>query len=111
MAKKKTTTTTSTSSNYSLVKTCAFFGLVLAGVAGIITFILNLLGKCGVHIDWGNRVSGVCSLISQIAVFIAVWLAAWDYVKNKGKTWKILYLVFFILSLLGLVGFGIGSWL
>lgn len=109
MAKKKTTTTTTTS-NYTLVKTCAFWGLVLAGIAGLISFMLYLLGVCGVTIAWGGRVAGACSLIAQIAIYISVWLAAWDFAKNKNTTFRVLFWVFFVLSLLGLVGLGIGSW-
>lgn len=110
MAKKSTkTTTTSSTSNYTLVKTCAFWGLLLAGIAGVISFILKLLAKLEITIGWGSRISGICSLVSQVAAFIGIWLAAWDYVKNKGKTWKILFLVFFILSLLSLVGLGLGA--
>lgn len=110
MAKKKTTTSSS-SSNYSLVKVCAFWGIVLAGVAGVITFILRLLQLIEVSIGWGSRVANACSFIAQIALFISAWLAAWDFVKGKGRNWKIVYWVFFILGILGLVGFGINTWL
>ena len=109
MAKKRETTRTSTS-NYSLVKACAFWGLLLAGVAGLISFMLYLLGICGVTIAWGGKVAGLCSLVAQVAIYISVWLAAWDYAKYKSKTFVILFWIFFVLSLLGLVGLGIGSW-
>ena len=102
MAKRKTTT--STTSNYSIVKVCAFAGLVLAGVAGLVSFILWLLDKVGVYITWGNRVCGICSLLSQIALFVTVWLAAWDYVKYKKKAWRIIYIIFLVLGILGLFG-------
>ena len=111
MAKKTRTTTTSSTSNYSLVKTCAFWGLILAGIAGLISFMLHLLGICGVTISWGGKVAGACSLVAQIAIYISVWLAAWDYAKNKSQAFRILFWIFFVLSLLGLVGLGIGSWL
>lgn len=110
MAKKKTTTTTTTS-NYSLVKTCAFWGLILAGIASVLTLIFALLAKLGAHFDWAGRVTGICSLVAQIALYISAWLAAWDYAKHRSKTFRILFWVFFVLSLLGLVGFGINSWL
>ncbi|MDE6691127.1 MAG: hypothetical protein K2K04_04070 [Clostridia bacterium] len=110
MAKKKTRTTTTSTSNYSLVKVCAFWGIVLAGIAGLISFILNVLGKCGVTIAWGGKVAGACNLISTIALFISAWLAAWDYVKGKSQTWKVIFWVFFVLALLGVLGIGIWSW-
>ncbi len=103
MAKRKTTTTT-TSSNYSAVKFCAFVGLIVAGVAGLLSFIFWLLDACGVHIDWSGKVISVCNLISRISLFVTVWLAAWDYVKYKGKTWKIIYVIFLVLGILSFFG-------
>ncbi|MGN1060807.1 MAG: hypothetical protein ACI4QN_03655 [Candidatus Coproplasma sp.] len=102
MAKKRTTT--STTSNYSIVKVCSFVGLVLAGLAGLISFILWLLSKLGVTISWGNRVCSICNLLSQIALFVTVWLAAWDYVKSKKKVWRIIYFIFLVFGILGLFG-------
>jgi hypothetical protein len=107
MAKK--TTTTSSGSNYSLVKVCAFIGVILSGVAGIISFILALLAKIEVTIGWGSKISGICSMIAQLVLFISVWLAAYDYVRNKSKTWKIIYFIFLVLGILGLVGLGLNS--
>ncbi|MDE7379625.1 MAG: hypothetical protein K2N14_01110 [Clostridia bacterium] len=108
MAKKSKNT--NSTSNYSLVKVCAFWGLILAGIAGLISFMLYLLGVCKITIAWGGKVAGACSLIAQIALYISAWLAAWDFAKNKNQTYRILFWVFFILSLLGLVGLGIGTW-
>lgn len=104
MAKKKTTKTITSTSNYSIVKTCAFVGLVLAGVAGIISFVIWLLSKVGVSISWANTACGICNLVSQIALFVTVWLAAWDFVKYRGKTWRIIYFIFLVLGILGLFG-------
>lgn len=102
MAKKKTTTTTT--SNYSLVKICAFVGLVLAGVAGIISFVIWLLGLIGVSISWANTARSICNIVSQVTLFVTVWLAAWDYVKYRKKAWKIVYFIFLALGILGLCG-------
>lgn len=109
--KKKTTTTTTTTSNYPLVKTCAFWGLILAGVASLLTFIFTMLAKFGAHFDWANQITGACSLISQIAIYISVWLAAWSYARGKSQTFRILFWVFFALSLLGFVGLGLNFWI
>lgn len=103
MAKRSTT---STESHYSTVKVLAFIGLVLSAIAGLIAFILWLLAKIDVKIGWGERVKGICSLISMISLFVTVWLAAWDYVKFKSKTWRILYFIFLVLGILGLFGIG-----
>ncbi len=110
MAKRQKNRNTTGTSENSLINTCAFWGLVLAGVAGLISFMLYLLGVCGVTIAWGNKVAGACSMIAQLAIYIAVWLAAWRFARGKGQTFGILFWVFFVLSLLGLVGLGIGSW-
>ena len=112
MAKKKTTTTTTTTSNYSFVKTCAFWSLVLTGIAQFISFILQLCykifsEKVNSSLGWLSRLSGICSLVSQIALFITVFLAAWDYVKGKAQIWKTLYIVFLVLAILGLAGYQI----
>ncbi len=107
----KRTNSTTYSSNYSVVKICAFWGLVLAGVAGLINFILKLLELLGVVITWGGKVSGACSFISQIALLVSAWLAAWDFVKTKSRGWRIVFWVFFVLAILGLVGLGINSWI
>ena len=112
MAKKKTRTTTTTTSNYSIVKTCAFWALLLAGIAQFISFILQMCykifsEKVNSSLGWLAKISSVCSLISQIALFITVFLAAWDYVKGKSKGWRTVYWVFLIISILGFVGFQI----
>lgn len=110
MAKKQKNTTTT--SNYSLVKTCAFWALVLSGIAQFISFILQMCykifsDKVNQSLGWLAKLSSVCSLISQIALFITVFLAAWDYVKGKGKNWRTVYWVFLIVAILGFVGFQI----
>lgn len=103
MAKRSTT---STESHYSTIRLLAFVGLVLAGISGLLAFILWILAKFEVTIGWGERARSICSLISQIALFVTVWLAAWDYVKFKSKVWRVLYFVFLVLSILGLFGIG-----
>lgn len=110
MAKKKTkTTTTTTTSNYYWVKATAFWGIIIAGIAGIITFLLKLLDLLGVSISWGNKIAGIFSLVSQIAIFISVFLAAYAHSRGKNKTWRIVFWVFVVLAVLGLFGFSLMS--
>ena len=116
MAKKKTKTTTVSNSNYSIVKTCAFWSLVLTGVAQFISFILQLCykifsDKVNSSLGWLARLSGICSLVAQIALLITVFLAAWDYVKGKAQIWRTLYIVFLVLAILGLAGYHIVSFI
>jgi len=109
MAKRtRKTTTTTSSGNYSLVKVLSFIALALAAFAGLISFVLSLLLKCGVSITWGNRIVSICSLISQVSLLVAVGVAAWDYVKNKKTAYRAIYIVAIVLCILGLVGVGIG---
>lgn len=109
MAKKKTNNTTTTTSNYHWVKVTAFWGIIIAGFAGIITFLLKLLSLCGVTISWGNKVANIFSLISQIAIFISVFLAAYAHSRSMNKTWRIIFWVFVVLAVLGLFGFTLMS--
>lgn len=48
MSRKRKTTTTSTTSNYDIVKFCSYWGLIIAAVAALLTFVFSLLCKCGV---------------------------------------------------------------
>lgn len=109
MAKKKKTTTTTTTSNYSIVKFTAFWGIIIAGIAGVITFTLKLLSLCGVVIAWGNKVANIFSFVSQIAIFISVVLAGYAYSRGKSKGWKIVFWIFVVLAILGLFGFSLMS--
>lgn len=112
MAKKTTTTKKVVySGHYPLVKVCAFWGVILSGVAGLLSFVLNMLMVFGIQLTWGSKVCNACNLIAQIALFISAWLAAYDYVCNKRKSWKTVYIVFLVLGILGLVGLGLNSFI
>ncbi|MDE7087895.1 MAG: hypothetical protein K2O67_06860 [Clostridia bacterium] len=109
MAKKNKNTTTTTSGNYGWVKVTAFWGIIIAGIAGIITFVLKLLSICGIEISWGNRIASIFSLVSQIAIFISVFLAAYAHSRHMSKGWRIAFWIFVILAILGLFGFSLMS--
>lgn len=108
MAKRTRKTTSEGKGNYSLVKVLAFCALALAALAGLLSFVLSLLLKLGVSISWGNTLVSICSLVSQVALLIAVGVAAWDYVKYKKTVYRAIYIVAIVLCILGLVGVGIG---
>ena len=109
MAKKKTRTTTTSTGNYYWVKATAFWGIIIAGIAGIIMFMLKLLDICGITISWGNRIANILSLISQIAILISVFLAGFAHSRGKSKAWKIVFWIFVVLAVLGLFGFSLMS--
>lgn len=103
MAKKRNNNTNRTS-NFDIVKFCAFWGLVIAAIAALLSFVFALLGKCGVHIDWAGRVIGICNTISQIAMLIAIILPAYRYVCGKSTVYKAFFWAAVILLILGLIG-------
>lgn len=101
--------TTSTTSNYQIVKFTAFWGIIVAGIAGIITFMLKLLEVCGVTISWGKSVANAFNLVGQIAILISVILAGYAYSRGMKQGWRIAYWVFVVLAILGLLGFSLMS--
>ncbi len=104
MAKKTKTTTTTSGSNFDLIKFCAFWGLVIAAIAAMLSFVFALLGKCGVHLDFAGRIIGICNTISQVALLIAVVLPAYKYTRGKSTVLKAFFWVAVIFLVLGLVG-------
>ncbi len=102
MAKK--TTTTTTSSNYEIVKFCAFWGLVIAAIAALVGFIIAILGVCGVTESWLGTVKNACNTVSQIALIIAAIIPAYRYSRGKATVWRAFFWVAVILIVLGLVG-------
>lgn len=112
MAKKNKSNSSETITNYQVVKATAFWGIIIAGIAGLIGFVFRILTIP----DWEwlkkafsplNTVANVMNLVSSIALFISVFLAGWAHSKSKNKTWRILFWVFAILALLGLLGVNI----
>lgn len=104
MAQRRTTHSSGGSENYEILKFCAFWGLVLSGVTGLIGFIIALLAKLGVHIDWAQSLQSICSTLSLVAMLVGIALGAWLYVNYKTKAWKITYIVAIVFYILGIVG-------
>jgi len=109
--KKSTTTTTRQTSTgkYSLIKTCAFWGLLCWGVTELLSFVFALWHKLGGGVLWAERVSSVFSLLGQVALLICVWIAAWDYVKFKSQSWRVIFWILFALGILSLAGIRISG--
>lgn len=105
----KRTTTTTTTSNYHIVKFTAFWGIIIAGIAGLVTFMLKLLMVCGIEIKWGNSAVNALNLVGQIAIMISVILAGYAYSRSMKKGWRIAFWVFVVLAILGLLGFSLMS--
>ncbi len=99
-----------TASNYGIVKATAFWGIIISGIAGIITFIIQCLIKWNVIGSAGsvmNTVLSVLNLIANLALFISVFLAAYAHSKSKGRTFRILFWIFAVLALLSILGFNV----
>ncbi len=107
MSKKSETTT-----NYSVVKTTAFWGIIISGIAGIITFVIQCLVKWNVISGAGSvlgTVIGVLNLIANLALFVSVFLAAYAHSKSVGKSLRVLFWIFAVLALLSILGFNLLS--
>ncbi len=102
MARKKKNS--NTTSNFDIVKFCAFWGLALAAIAACVSFVLGILVACGITINWAGRVVGICNTISQVAFLVAIFLPAYRYVKGKSTVFKAFFWVAVILVVLGIVG-------
>lgn len=97
MATKKTTTKTTRSSNsgWGLNK-ISFYVLGAMAVLYILTTVLALLG---VNI----KVVGVLQgLATAVAICIVAYIA-WKYVAHKATVWKVLYVVFLLLVIAGII--------
>lgn len=102
--KKKTTKTTATTSNYEIVKFCAFWGLVISAVAAVLSFIFGIMKICGLTFGWLGRVIGVCNTVSQLALIVAALIPAYRYSLGKPVVWRAFFWVAVIFIVLGLVG-------
>lgn len=104
MSRKRKTNTNDAASNYDIMKFCAFWGLAIAAVAALLSFLFKILGVCGIEISWSGRVVGICNTISQIALLVSVILGAYRYVRGRNAVYKAFFWVAVILVILGLVG-------
>ena len=116
MAKKKTTrtttTTTTTTSNYHIVKLTAFWGIIIAGIVSLVTLVIKLLIVTKIITGAGstvNTIVNVFKLISDLALFVSVFLAGLAHSRSQTKTWRTLFIVFAVLAFLGILGLNIMS--
>ena len=104
---KKTTRTTTTTSNYPIVKATAFWGIIISGIASLISFIFKCIDK---WLQPGPAISsliGIMNLIANLALFVSVFLAAWAHSRSKTQVWRVLFWVFSIISFLAILGFNV----
>lgn len=112
MAKRTTrrTTTTTSTSHYSLVKPTAFWGIIISGIVGLILLIVKALVAAKIITGAGSTVGtviNIMNLIANLALFVSVFLAAYDYSRSKNQTWRTLFWIFSVLAFLSILGFNI----
>lgn len=108
MAKKKSTTTSTRT--YSIAHPLAFWGIIIAGIAGFVTLVIKILIACNIITGAGSTVTTIVSimnLVANLALFVSVFLLAYGYSKTKTKAWRILFWIFTVLAFLSLLGFNI----
>ena len=93
--------------NYGIIKATAFWGIIISGCVSFITFILRIIEACGVSLGGAGWLVGIFSLIANLALFVSVFLAAYAHSKSKSQTFRILFWVFSIMSLLSILGVNI----
>lgn len=86
----------SSGKTYDLVDVAAFIALLSAAVIFLVSMILSFL-------KLNQGIISVVSLIKDLAVFAAISLGAWCFVKNKKKGWRICYWISFALYLICMV--------
>lgn len=82
-----------------LAKFCAFWAVVISAILFLLQMIFNLVGG---DLDTVGR---VMSIIASIMLGIAIVFPAYSYACSKGKTWRIIciiiFIVYFVLAILG----------
>ncbi len=74
-----------------LASFCAFWAMFIAAVLFVIQLILNAVG-----VSLG-AVGNIFTIIAAIMLGIAIVFPAWRYACSKGKGWRIVCIIMFIL--------------
>jgi hypothetical protein len=85
------------SKTFSVV--CAFWGLLIAASVFVVSGIFNAFGMLA-------GVVGILDLVGKVALFLAVAVTAFQFVKDKKTGWKVTYWIVVIVYAVGVV-FGI----
>ena len=82
-----------------LSKFCAFWAVVISAILFLLQMLFKLVGG---NLDTVGR---VMSIIASIMLGIAIVFPAYSYACSKGKTWGIIciiiFVVYFVLAILG----------
>lgn len=93
---KTTKTTTTKSSGFWGINKISFW---LIGAAAVLYLVALVLSAVGVNLKIVSAIQGVVTafIISVVAVL------AWKYVRSKATVWKVLYVVFLLVVLVGII--------
>lgn len=99
--KKSSSSKTTTTSN---TKKSSFWGInkisfYTIGAVAILYLIGLILAACGVS----STVVGVLQGIATAIMISIVAYLAWKYVRSKPMVWKVLYFVFLLVVLIGII--------
>lgn len=101
---KRIRTERSATSVWDIVKFLAYVAMVVAAVAAMLSFVFSLLIKCGVEVNWAGRVVGICNMVAQISLIVAVVIPAYHFMRPKGAVVRAFFWVAVIFLVLGLIG-------
>lgn len=97
MAQKSSSTRTTTrrTSVWSLNK-ISFWIIVSVAVLYLVSMILALVGI-------NSKIVGILQGVATAIMITIVAILAWRYVKNKPAVWILLYIICFLLVLVGII--------
>ena len=85
--------------NKSFSVVCAFWGLLIASSVFVVSGIFRAFGIL-------SSIVSILDLAGKIALFLAVALTAYEFVKDKKTGWKVTYWIVVIVYATGVI-FGI----
>ena len=93
---KKTTPKTTTKSTGWGINKISFY---LLGAMAVLYLIASILSLCGLQL----AIIGILQAFATAVALCIVGYIAWGYVRNASNALKILYLVFMLVVLLGII--------
>lgn len=108
MAKKSKTNNTEVKRRSDTTSFCAFWSLAISAImyiaGGVIRFIKWLWNNIDPEVGTSlEKVSGILLFLGNVALIIAIAIPAYNYVKGRGKGWKIFYGISLAIFILGVV--------
>ena len=77
------------SKNISILGLLAFFAIIIKALAYVLSFF--------------NGNLGILTFIADIIISAVALIAAWSFAKSCSRFWKLVYLIVFILVIIGFI--------